>query len=79
MGAAPLPFTCFGDESPALLGRVKNLSLQALSEAGNERLLYDYQKAAVGTEIACLRADVQVMQKTDDSVPLERLAGVKTF
>ena len=34
----------------------KKLSLQASSEARNERQLYDYQKVAVGTVIACLRA-----------------------
>ncbi|MCI6027404.1 MAG: hypothetical protein MRZ28_08895, partial [Oscillospiraceae bacterium] len=53
--------------------------LQASSEARNERQLYDYQKVAVGTVIACLRAAVHVMQETDYSVPLERLAGMKTF
>ena len=57
----------------------KKLSLQASSEARNERQLYDYQKVAVGTVIACLRAAVHVMQETDYSVPLERLAGMKTF
>ena len=57
----------------------KKLSLQASSEARNERQLYDYQKVAVGTVIACLRAAVHVMQETDYSVPLERLAGNMPF
>ena len=78
MGArqAPVLFFGFSETPPAVPGRVKGLSLSVPSEAGR----YSISKScSTQREEPCLLETGQMMQKTEHSVPFERLAGQYAF
>lgn len=66
-------------EPPNSAGRSKKVLASSIGRSGKRTTTLDCQKAAVETVTACFRAAVQVMQETDDSALLARLAGMKPF